>query len=280
MIRAAGRFGLIGFDAGGTLIEPVEPVGETYARLARAEGIATTADAMERGFAAAFAGAPPLAAPRGASAAGRASFERGWWCDVVAVALAVASGDGDRDDDAASIPDHGDEPDRPDTRAAIARVGEAAFERWFEALFAHFARPAAWRVFPDAVPALEAARATGARIAIISNFDGRLHGLLDGLGLLSRIDAVVVSSEAGAAKPDAAVFEVARAALGPGAGPCLHVGDSLDEDARAARGLGWTGVWLDRGRSTPPGSDDPDRERLAARSGVRRVGSLADLFGT
>ena len=48
---------------------------------------------------------------------------------------------------------------------------------------------------------------------MVSNFDSRLHALLAGLGLTPWLDAVVISSETGAAKPDPRPFARALAAL-------------------------------------------------------------------
>ena len=55
------RVRAVSFDAGGTLIGIVEPVGETYARFARRAGFAADAHALDEGFRRAFAAAPPLA---------------------------------------------------------------------------------------------------------------------------------------------------------------------------------------------------------------------------
>src|SRR5262249_3019801 len=54
------RPGAVPPDAAGTLFEPVEPVGVTYARVACRHGITIAADAAERGFRDAFTAAPPL----------------------------------------------------------------------------------------------------------------------------------------------------------------------------------------------------------------------------
>ncbi len=62
-----------------------------------------------------------------------------------------------------------------------------------------------WSI-PTWFPALEALRALGLRLAVISNFDERLPELLSGLDLARRVDLVVTSAELGIAKPNPAIF--------------------------------------------------------------------------
>lgn len=193
-------------DAGGTLIAPAEPVGATYARLAGAHGVPADAAALEDGFRAAFAAAPPLAFPGCATNALR-DAERAWWRALVAQAFGAG----------ASAP---------------------GFAAAFDALFAHYARGDAWSVLPGVRDALAALRARGLRLAVVSNFDARLHAILAALGLDAAVDRVVASTEVGAAKPAAAIFHAACDALAADPADVLHVGDTLREDVQGARAAG------------------------------------------
>lgn len=237
----------ISFDAGGTLLEVAEPVGETYCRLARTAGFDVSAAALQAGFARAFAAAPALAAPAGSTEA-LLAFEQSWWRSVVDAALDHALGGVSAVDPGARDP--------------------AARDRFFAAAFAHYAAPAAWRLFPEVTGVLAELVQRGFTLAVISNFDRRLDPVLTGLGLASFFRATVASSEAGAAKPDRGIFELARRLLGdPPAAQLLHVGDSLREDVHGALAAGWRAVWLDRdggGAGSVP-------------TGVSRIASLADL---
>lgn len=223
---------LVGLDAGGTLFEVAEPVGETYARLARAAGFAVDASDMGEGFRRSFAASPPLACPAG-FAGPLLDFERGWWRDVVDASLAHALG-------GAPSP---------------ARGADRA--RFFDAAFAHYARPEAWRLYPEVRDVLGDLAARGLTLVVVSNFDRRLHGLLDGLGIAGAFATAVASSEAGAVKPDPAIFARVLARI-PGVlpGQCVHVGDSAREDAGGALAAGWRAVWLDRASDgqPPPGA--------------------------
>jgi putative hydrolase of the HAD superfamily len=201
-------------DAAGTLIDVAQPVGETYARIAARHGIRRTPVELERGFRAAFAAAPPLAFP-GASPARLADHERAWWYALV-------------------------------RRAFGAGVPPARFDACFADLFAHYARPEAWRVAPDACDTLVQLRARGLRRAVVSNFDSRLRAVLGGLGLSSLVDTVIHSSHAGAAKPDPAIFHATLAALGVPPARAAHVGDRVDEDIAGAHAAGMRAVLLDR----------------------------------
>ena len=208
MIRA------ITLDAAGTLMAPREPVGETYARIARTFGIAVRPAEVETRFRRALRAAPPLAFP-GTDARDRTTRERAWWRDVVRAALGPGAS-------------------RP------------RFAACFEALFTHYAQADAWHVFPDVGPALLGFRAYGLRVAVVSNFDGRLPGLLDGLGLTPALDLAVWSSAAGAAKPAREIFEVAARDLGVDLADVCHVGDDVDADIAGAEAAGAMAVHLDR----------------------------------
>jgi putative hydrolase of the HAD superfamily len=207
------------FDAAGTLVALREPVGRTYARVARAHGIAADEAAVEQSFRNAFRTAPPLAFAD-AAASERANRERAWWRDVVAVALGVP-------------------PTHPRIDAA------------FEALYAHFAHAYAWHVHLDVLPALEALRARRLRTAVVSNFDGRLPGLLDELGLGRWLDAVVWSSDVGVAKPAPAIFLEAVRRLGVAPAEAVHVGDDPDADVAGAKRAGMRVIHLDRSGQSP-----------------------------
>lgn len=92
----------------------------------------------------------------------------------------------------------------------------------------------------DEVPAaLEALRARGARLVIVSNWDVSLHGVLEETGLAGRFDAVLTSAEEGVAKPDGAIFARGlERAGGVPAHEALHVGDDVEVDVRGAQAAG------------------------------------------
>jgi putative hydrolase of the HAD superfamily len=143
-----------------------------------------------------------------------------------------------------------------------------AFDAYFEAVYRHFEDPAVWDVYPDVEPALSALGALGCPLGVVSNFDSRVLGILDGLGLGPRFASVTLSSQAGATKPDAVIFARALAAHGVDGSRAIHVGDSPVEDFSGARAAGLRAVLIDRaGRHT----GRPDLVR------VDSLGALADI---
>jgi putative hydrolase of the HAD superfamily len=108
--------------------------------------------------------------------------------------------------------------------------------------------------FADVRPALEAARAAGGRIVVVSNWDVSLDEALDRLGLTPMLDGVVTSAAVGASKPSPEIFERALAVAGVAADAATHVGDSVAEDISGARGAGIEAVLIKRdGTPGPPG---------------------------
>jgi putative hydrolase of the HAD superfamily len=104
-------------------------------------------------------------------------------------------------------------------------------------------------LYPDALPALIRARRSGLRLVAVSNWDSSLPEVLDRVGLAARLDGVITSAAAGAAKPDPAIFRAALAQAGVSAADAIHVGDSVKEDVAGARAAGIRPVWLDRLRT-------------------------------
>lgn len=204
-------------DAAGTLILLREPVGAAYARIARDAGGAFEPAAVEAGFGQAFAAAPPLAFGHLPPVERRVA-ERAWWRVVARGAL----------------------------EAAAPWPAGFSFDRFFDLAWQRFADPAAWVVPADVRPALRSLRRAGVPLAVLSNWDGRLPRLLDGLGLGGFFARVVVSGELPAAKPDPAAFAAARRAIGLGVAPPLMVGDRPEHDVAPARAAGWDALWLDR----------------------------------
>ncbi len=88
--------------------------------------------------------------------------------------------------------------------------------------------------------------------------------------LAEAAEVLVVSDEVGAAKPAAAIFDAAFAAMGhPRRSQVTMVGDSLSADIAGARAYGLTTVWV-----APHTARDPDDPALRP---DHRIGTLAEL---
>jgi putative hydrolase of the HAD superfamily len=92
--------------------------------------------------------------------------------------------------------------------------------------------------YPDATPALGTLRDRGLRLIVVSNWDYALPRVLERCGIERMLDGVVTSAEAGARKPDPAIFAAALELAGCEAGEALHVGDTAEEDIAGARAAG------------------------------------------
>ncbi len=192
------------FDAAGTLIRPAEPVGVTYARLAGQYGIQTEPSVLMQAFRAAWKVTPAPLHPLGQHSL---DDDRGWWHDLVGVVFASALG---------------------------APLLKETLDALFGDLYEHYAQPQAWTVFDDVLPALSDL-ARDHKMLILSNFDRRLRTILAGHDLLRFFKHVIISSEVGAAKPHARMFQSALTAAGCEPEHCLHIGDDAYCDFEGAQ---------------------------------------------
>ncbi len=146
----------------------------------------------------------------------------------------------------------------------------------------------ATRVLPDALPAIDAVRAAGVRVGVLSNYSYLLPLVLDGLGLAERLDPIVFSAAVGAEKPDRQIFETAAAAVDAALADCVLIGDDLENDVEGGRRCGMPVVWIARDGATAPAGvatarDLADAARMALAPGWRTLsvtgqpGNEADL---
>jgi HAD superfamily hydrolase (TIGR01509 family) len=108
-----------------------------------------------------------------------------------------------------------------------------------DVLWAQHRRRNFWHLVPDGLPAaLAAVRASGVRVAIVSNSEGRLAGLLAEVGLLDSIDLVLDSGVVGVEKPDPRIFHLALEHFAVPPARALHLGDVYGTDVVGARAAG------------------------------------------
>lgn len=91
-----------------------------------------------------------------------------------------------------------------------------------------------WTPYLDTLPTLQALRAKGLRIAVISNIGMDIRPVLDRGGITDLVDAVVLSYEVGHVKPEPQIFAHALGQLAVTADRALMVGDSWRDDGGAA----------------------------------------------
>jgi len=114
-------------------------------------------------------------------------------------------------------------------------------------LHAYHRRQNLWEVVPDDVlPALDALRAAGFQLVVVSNANGTLCAHFDRLGLTGRMHCVLDSFDFGVEKPDPRLFEIALRQSGADAATTVHVGDLYHVDVLGARAAGLQAILFDR----------------------------------
>lgn len=218
------------FDAVGTLLFPAVPPADTYAAAARRQDLTIDPAVIRHRFVAAFRAEEDADRAAGWITSEEREVER--WRRIVAASL----------------------PELPDPA------------RGFAELFAHFARPDAWAVNPDAADVFAELARRGVAVGIGSNLDARLNKVVAGHPKLEPVAGrVVVSATVGHRKPSPRFFaEVMRVAV------CepqevVFVGDDVGNDYDGAAAAGLVPVLLS--------------ERDAGPAVSKRVGRLRELVG-
>ncbi len=123
-------------------------------------------------------------------------------------------------------------------------------------------RDARMRLFPGAVAALEALRARGTALALVTNGSGAAQrAKLQRFDLARHFDAIFVEGEFGVGKPDSSIYLAALRALDARPEDTAMIGDNLEWDVAAPKRLGLQGIWIDLAGEGVPDSAParPDR---------------------
>ncbi|MGH9443393.1 MAG: HAD-IA family hydrolase [Thermoanaerobaculia bacterium] len=200
------------FDAGATLLRANPPVEAVYLEAFSRDGARTTPAALAAALEATWREIRERGLP---NRFGGATGERGFWEAFV-------------------------------RRARTHLDGGCLSNRCFDELVQHFIRPESWAVYPDVTPAISDLRNRGYALAVVSNWDSTLASLLESHGLSESFSAILISGVEKSAKPHPEIFSRACRRLGIRKDEALHVGDSLEEDYRAARAAGLSALLLDR----------------------------------
>jgi HAD superfamily hydrolase (TIGR01549 family) len=104
-----------------------------------------------------------------------------------------------------------------------------------------------YRLTDEVRAALEDARTAGWLIAVVTNGPTEVQTRkVRATGLDGLADAVCISQEVGAAKPDPLIFTTAAARAGTTLDGAWMVGDNLDADIAGGQGVGARTVWVKR----------------------------------
>lgn len=213
----SGLPSVIFFDAAGTLFHLPRGVGYHYALVGNRLGLSLDAEALEQAFRRAWKEMPA----RPSTGAPREDDDKGWWRELV---------------------------DRVLNEVAPA-THELDRDAYFEVVYEHFAQAGVWELFPEVFEVLEKLHGR-CRLSIISNFDRRLHVILEHLGIPRFFEQVLISSEIGADKPDPLIFERALELSQVTAAEAMHVGDDPVRDWQGAAAASLRTFQLDRPRNS------------------------------
>jgi putative hydrolase of the HAD superfamily len=144
--------------------------------------------------------------------------------------------------------------------AGASDLGQAAAHQFADAF--RTLRTAGIQPFPGAIETLDALRATGVPMALITNGPTEIQrAKIDRFDLARRFDHVQIEGECGFGKPQPRAYRHALDRLGAACHEAWIVGDNLEWEVAAPQKLGLFAIWCDAyGTGLPPdGGVSPDR---------------------
>ena len=214
------------FDFGGTLAEPIAEPLDVWVDVANDLGLGADRPAMDRALATA----------------------NEWFATAV-------------------FEHHGRTPElwrRYETRVLDALRIEDVDGSLASAIEGRFRRVQWNRLYPESRSVLETLRGHGYALGVISNATEEVLDRLRDMDVMGYFDSITYSQEAGANKPDPAIFRLALRRAGCGPEESMHIGNTYDDDVVGARGVGIAPVLVDR----DDGQRDADCPRVRDLTGV------------
>lgn len=148
---------------------------------------------------------------------------------------------------------------------AAAKYYGAEIPRWFGELE---------RLYPDTQKVLEHL-SQKYKLGVIANQVAGTQERIDNWGIGKYFDVVIASTEAGCAKPDKRIFEIALEQAGCKPKNTIMIGDRLDNDIVPAKKLGMKTVWVKQGfakyQSVNNNYENPDYT-------VESIGEIVNIF--
>tara|TARA_B100000959_G_scaffold147458_1_gene154820 strand:+ start:2619 stop:3311 length:693 start_codon:yes stop_codon:yes gene_type:complete len=208
------RYKAVFFDVGGTLLRVEPSVGEVYAAHARPFGFKGSGDELDHQF-------------------------RKEWKEVGGIeSLGKKTGE---------------EAEKKFWRNLVFQVFEPSggltnFEHYFETVYEAFARKDHWHVFDDVANSgiFNKLKKGEVVLGAVSNWDSRLHAILQSTNLAGHFDFILASAEVGSAKPDETIFAEALKRSGVSPHEACHIGDEPRADVQGANNAGIDAILIDR----------------------------------
>jgi len=131
-------------------------------------------------------------------------------------------------------------------------------------------------LFPGAVDALTWLRASGCRLALLTNgAGGTQRQKIARFQLEPLFDLILVEGELGFGKPDERIYRLALTGLAAAPRDTWMVGDNLEWDVGQPQKLGITGIWVDTTGAGLPASCPVSPDLV-----IRGLGELRDCCDT
>ena len=131
-----------------------------------------------------------------------------------------------------------------------------------------------WHTEEDTLPTLEALRARGYRLGVISNAgdDDDVQTLVDNANMRPYFDQIISSAAVGIRKPNPRIFEMALEHWGIAPQQAVMVGDTLGADILGGKNANIFTIWITRHADTPA-----NRVHNQTISPDARINTLAEL---
>jgi len=206
---------LITFDACNTLFHVRGSPGELYSNVASRFGVQVQPKVLNDSFKHTFREFYKAVPNFGAKGGGKTAEK--WWFGVV-----------------------------KQTFNSAGLYDEKTLARISSTLYREFSTASYWEVYPEAFDVLEHLKKRDYHLAVISNFDERLDGILESLCLKKYFNFIACSFDVGICKPSPEIFELVLSHFGVKAAETLHVGDNVELDYKPAIKLGLRSLIVDR----------------------------------
>jgi len=128
----------------------------------------------------------------------------------------------------------------------VAEYDQPHLDQLVPAIAEAFKKHTSWQLYPDVKPTLEAFRAKGYSLGVISDWNIALGPLLRQFHLTQYFDCLVISAVARHAKPSPMLYDMALERANAIPDYTVHIGDSYIHDVLGARAVGITPILLDR----------------------------------
>lgn len=131
-------------------------------------------------------------------------------------------------------------------RPFIEEQDEARLIQLAQAITREFEKHTRWQLYTDVLPTLQALRAHGYTLGVISDWGIALSSILRHHHLTQYFDCLLMSATTQHAKPSPSLYQEALQRANAIADYTLHIGDSYVHDVLGARAVGILPVLLDR----------------------------------